>query len=289
MAAKAPAAPDPLSPENQKKLAIRLGLPTLAVWVICGSIAGFSQSSTMVSVFIAIPAVITVAVAGLLVWVVRQARKAKGVQSILQGIETAEDRAAALEQIESRFKEKDPTAIFAKAQLQMQEDPKQALETLERIDLGKVMPAVADEARTQRAMIHLMQGQVTPARDLVDGIELNRHQEPRTRAMMGAVVAEAWARSGQAKKALDVLDLFEPEDDEYEAIRPQLYRARAFAYAYSSKLPQMKRSLRKLMDHDIRLLGGFMVKKTHPLLQKEAKKLLEKSGQMPRKMTVQRR
>jgi hypothetical protein len=31
-----------------------------------------------------------------------------------------------------------------------------------------------------------------------------------------------------------------------------------------------------------------MMKKTHPLLQKEAKKMLEQSGQMPRKMMVQR-
>jgi hypothetical protein len=32
-----------------------------------------------------------------------------------------------------------------------------------------------------------------------------------------------------------------------------------------------------------------MAKRTHPLLQKEAKKLLEQSGQVPRKMVIQRR
>jgi hypothetical protein len=31
------------------------------------------------------------------------------------------------------------------------------------------------------------------------------------------------------------------------------------------------------------------MKRTHPLLQKEAKKALEQSGQVPRKMIIQRR
>jgi hypothetical protein len=51
----------------------------------------------------------------------------------------------------------------------------------------------------------------------------------------------------------------------------------------------MRKALRKLLATDVRLLGGFMVKKTHPLLQKEAKKMLEQSGQVPKKMIVQRR
>jgi hypothetical protein len=51
----------------------------------------------------------------------------------------------------------------------------------------------------------------------------------------------------------------------------------------------MRRVLRKLLEVDVRLLGGFMVKRTHPLLQKEVRKLMERSGQVPRKMQVQRR
>jgi len=51
----------------------------------------------------------------------------------------------------------------------------------------------------------------------------------------------------------------------------------------------MKRALKRLMSFDVRLLGGFMNKRTHPLLQKEAKRLVEQSGMVPRKMVVQRR
>jgi len=113
--------------------------------------------------------------------------------------------------------------------------------------------------------------------------------DARTRAMLASVKAEAWARSGDAKKAKETLNLYDAEDATYEQIKPQLYRALAYAAAYDSDLNTMRRALRKLLAVDARLLGGFMMKKTHPLLQKEAKKMLEQSGQVPKKMIVQRR
>lgn len=281
-------APDPLSKDAIKQMAIRLGLPALAIWIICICIAGVSQSRTTQTVALVVPLVLTIAIGGVVVWGVRQAKKAKGVASILSNVETAEDRKAALEKLEAGFGKNDPAAVFGKAQLLMQEDPRKALETLEQIDLNKVLAPVADEARGQRAMIHLMLGEVTPARDLVDGIDLSRHQDARSRAMMSAVVAEAWARTGQAKKAAETVELINPDDAEYEAIRPQLHRARAYVYAATGDANKMKRSLRKLLEQDARLLAGFLGKRTHPLLQKEAKKMLEQSGQVPRKMLVQR-
>src|SRR5690606_7051617 len=108
---------------------------------------------------LAVPAVLTVAVVGVLLYTLRQAKKARGVANILRGVESAEDRKAALEKLETGFKKGDPARVFAQAQLEMQEDPRKALATLETIDLGKVMAPVADEARSQRAMIHLMLGE----------------------------------------------------------------------------------------------------------------------------------
>lgn len=281
-------APDPLSKDAIKQMAIRLGLPALAIWIICICIAGVSQSRTTQTVALVVPLVLTIAIGGVVVWGVRQAKKAKSVAKILSKVETAEDRKAALEQLEAGYGKTEPAAVFARAQLLMQEDPRKALETLEQIDLNKVLAPVADEARGQRAMIHLMLGEVTSARDLVDGIDLSRHQDARSRAMMSAVVAEAWARTGQAKKAAETVELFNPDDAEFEAIRPQLHRARAYVYAATGDANKMKRSLRKLLEQDARLLAGFLGKRTHPLLQKEAKKMLEQSGQVPRKMIVQR-
>jgi hypothetical protein len=280
---------DPLGPDQLKALVLRLGLPIAGAWVVGLLVAGFSTSNTVQIVALALPGVVTLLGAGLVVFALRQAKKARGMQSILSGVSTAQDRQAAIEKLEGSFKKKDPAAVFARAQLELQENPKKALATLELIDLGKVMAPVADEARSQRAMIHLMLGEVAEARPLADNIDLKRHQEPRTRAMLAAVVAETWSRSGHAKRALELLELYDPEDEIYAQLKPQLYRAYAFAYAHVSDTKGMRRSLKRLLDQDARLLGGFLMKKTHPLLQKEAKKMLEQSGQVPRKMVVQRR
>ncbi len=280
--------PDPLGPAQLKSLAWRLGLPILGVWLIGSLIFAVSYSTTAQVLALGLPALITVGALGLVGWAFRQAKKARGVANILRNVETAEDRKQALSELETSFKKKDVAAIFAKAQLELQEDPDKALATLEQIDLDKVMGAVADEARAQRAMIHLMKGQVSLARQLADNIDLKRHQEAKSRAMMAAVVAEAWARSGQSKKGLETLEVFNPEDDLYVDLKPQLYRAYAYAYAHANNVKGMRRVLRKLLEQDVRLLGSFMMKKTHPLLQKEARKLVEQSGMVPRRMQVQR-
>lgn len=288
MKAKPVDVPDPLRGDAFKKLLMRLALPLIAVWLIGAFAASFTHTTTGRSIALGLPLVATLLLVGVVFWAVQQAKKARSVAGILNKVETAEDRKAALSELDATFKKKDPAAIFARAQLELQEDPKKALATLEQIDLGKVQATVADEARTQRAMIHLLMGEVNAARPLADGIEVSRHQDAKSRAMMTAVIGEAWARSGQAKKALDTLSLIDPEDPEYEPLRPQLYRAFAYAYAHTNDVKSMKKTVKRLADIDLRLLGGFMAKRAHPLLQKEAKQLLERSGQLPRKMVVQR-
>jgi hypothetical protein len=280
--------PDPLGGGQLRSLLTRLGLILAGIWILFGSISTL-VSGTWSKVLIAIPALLTVAAIGILIWTLRQAKTARGVANILSGVETDDDRKAALAKLSTDFKKGDTAAVFARAQLELQEDPKKALATLESIDLGKVMAPVADEARGQRAMIHLTQGEVSPARQLTDNIDLSRHQDARTRAMLASVKAEAMARSGDAKKAKEMLDLYDFDDATFEQIRPQLYRALAYAAAHDTDLTTMRRALRKLLSVDVRLLGGFMMKKTHPLLQKEARKMLEQSGQVPKKMVVQRR
>ncbi|HEU4581607.1 MAG TPA: hypothetical protein VFS67_25290 [Polyangiaceae bacterium] len=281
---------DPLSPDRLKSLGLRLGLPLLAIWVVGALIAGVVHSEIIQGIALGLPAVLTVAAAVLLGWGLRQARKAQGVAGILSRATTKDDRQAALAELEAKYKGSDPTAIFARSQLLLQDgEPRKALAALESINLSKVMANVADEARGQRAMIHLMLDEVPPARDLVDGIQLSRHQDAKSRAMLAAIVAEAWARSGQAKRAADTLSVFDADDAELAQLRPQLFRAQAYAFAHTDDLKSARRALRRLADQEPRLLGSFLGRKTHPLLQKEAKKLLEQSGAVPRKMQVQRR
>lgn len=284
-----PAVGSPIGSEQLKGMIGRLAIPVVAVWLIGGLVAGFSQTTTVRAIALSIPVLVSVLAVAVVVWALRQSKKAQGVASILSGVESAEDRKAALAQLDATYKQNDPTAVFARAQLEMQDDPKKALATLEKIDLTKVMGAVADETRAQRAMIHLTLGDIGPARQLVDNIDLSRQRDPKTRAMLTAICTEAWARTGNAKKSVELLGVIDPEDALYEQLRPQLYRAQAYAYAYTNDLKGMRRALKKLMTVDVRLLGGFMAKRSHPLLKKEAKMLVEQSGAVPRKMVVQRR
>lgn len=285
---QAPEGLDPFSPKAIKSTLLRVTLILGAVWGVGALIAGMSQSRLTTQIALGIPVLITALVVGVLIWTVKRTKAAREVADVLKGVETAEDRKAAIEKLEASGKKGDPAKIFARAQLEMQEDPKKALASLEEIDLGKVMGTVADEARSQRAMIHLTMGQVNLARQLVDNIELKRAQDPRSRAMMAAICAETWARSGDGKRAVETLELFSLADQQLVQLRPQLLRAYAFAYAHTSKTKELKRTLREMLKVDPRLLGGFLQGKGHPLLRREAKRMLEQSGAVPKKMQIQR-
>jgi hypothetical protein len=171
--------PDPFGPQAMRSTIIRVSLILGAVWLVGGLVAGISQSELTSRIALSVPAVISLLVIGVLVWTVRRTKSAREVANVLKGAETPEQRKAALEKLQTTGKKADPAKVFARAQLEMQDDPKQALATLEEIDLTKVMGTIADEARSQRAMIHLTLGQVNLARQIVDNIELKRNQDAR--------------------------------------------------------------------------------------------------------------
>jgi hypothetical protein len=281
---------DPLSMANLKSLGMRLGIPLVVLWI-----GAFVLNGPIPKIVVG---VITVALAGLALWAVRFARRSRAVAEIVRDADSPEARKQAIEKLDTDFKKDDTTAVFAKAQLLMQEDPRQALATLETIKLEKVLAPVADEARAQRAMLHLMLGETDEARQLADGLDLSRHKETKTRAMMAAIIGEAWARSGQAKKAVEILETFDPEEEVFAELRPQLLRSRAFAYAWASNTKQMKQTLRRLAQLNPQFLSGFITRKkfpggvspkgVHPLLEKEAFDMVMKSGLIPRRMEIKR-
>lgn len=282
--------PDPFAKENIRKIAIRVGIAAVVVWGIAIAIG---HPAALV-----VAGVLTVVTIGVIVWGLNFAKKSRAVADIVKGADTAEGRKEALERLGSEFKEGDTAATFAKAQLQMQEEPRAALETLETIDLDKAMATVADEARSQRAMIHLMLGETDKARPLADKIDLSRHKEHKTRATLAAIVGESWARTGAARKAAEMLENFDLNDADYAEIKPQLLRSLAFAYSWSNQTKKMKKTLRQLQSINPQLLTGFITKKknpmgvnprgVHPLLEKESMSMLMRSGAVPRKMQVKR-
>lgn len=283
------AKPDANAPQRPsldlKKIFTRIGLVVVLLWAVAGALWSVWHSW----VPFAVVGAITVTIAGAGVWVTRFMKKQQALGALLQGADTEEGRKAALATLASDYKAGDTQATLARAQLEMQEDPKKAKETLESINLSKQLGPVADQVRSMRAMIHLTLGETKEARALVDAMEMGKQEDVKTRAMFATVAAETWGRTGQAKKAIEMLDLFNPDDPELQEMRVQIWRARAFAYAGNNDMKGAGRALRKLMDMNPQLLGMFALgKKVHPILQHEAKQLLMKSGAVQRKMVRQR-
>jgi hypothetical protein len=285
---KTSAPPKPAVPETaemnkmMRSALLRIGIPIGVVWIVVILIG--NRWGLLVA------GVLTFAAAGIIIWALLQMKKSSKVAGILRAADTstAAGRKQALEQLETGAGKGDAAALFAKAQILMHEDPRKALEVLEQINLDKVMAPVGDEARGQRAMIHMLLGEVDRARALADAIDLSRHDQIKSRASLASVIAEAWARSGQGKRANDTLDLFDPENPELADLKPQMYRARAFAAAAVNDTKRMKMALRKIRAINPQLLGGFVQKKIHPLLEREARQMLMQSGVVPRKMVRQR-
>ncbi len=271
-------------PVDLKKIWLRVGLVIAVIWVIAIFLPyggwpvklGVAGAATALGI-------------GVMVWLNNYVKKTMALGAILKGADTEEGRKNALEQIDAQFKKGDTQAIIAKAQLQMQDDPRAALATLEAVNLDKELGPVAGQIRAMRAMIHPTLGETAEARALADKLDLGKQQEPKTRVMFAAVAGEAWARTGQAKKAVDTLDLFNPEAPDMTEMRAQLWRARAFAYAGVNDMKAVSRAVKKLAEINPHLLGMFVgQKKVHPLLEKEAKQVVMQMGIVPRKMVRQK-
>lgn len=274
-------------PVDLTKIYRNIGIVVALLWVIAVILSGTWKGSSTYA--FAGAGVLTVAAIGAALWLNNYVKKTSQLAGILKGADTEEGRKAALERLSTEFKKDDTQALIAKAQLQMQDNPREALTTLESINLDKQLAPVAGQVRAMRAMIHLTIGETAEARALADKMELGKQQEPKTRVMFAAVASEAWARTGQGKKAVDTLDLFNPEDPEMGEMRAQLWRARAFAYAATNDIKAMSRAVKKLAEINPHLLGMFVgQKKIHPLLEKEAKQVVMRMGVVPRKMVRQK-
>ena len=211
--------------------------------------------------------------------------------AILQNATSSAEKEAAIKQIEAQFGTGDAQAAMAKAQLELQLNQiDTALATLAAIDLSRTMVPIADQVRAMRATIHLSRGEVKDARALVDAFDLAKQQDSKTRAMLVAVAAEAWARTGQAQKASDQLSLFNPDDPEYADLRVQILRARAHVCIHRDDVRGAQNALQSLAETNPYLMGMFAGQKhVHPLLEREARKIAERSGAVQRQVRQVRR
>ena len=260
-----------------KKILIRVGAIVAVLWVVAiilRHVAGY-----------AVAGVVTALAAGGTFWFLRLIKKQESLGAILRSADTDEGRKEALKKLGEGYKKDDAQALLARAQLEMQEDPRKALATLEQVKLEKLLGPMADQVRVMRGMLHLTLGEPQEAKVAISPLDPSKQQDTKTRAMAVAVCAEAWARTGQAKRALDSLELINPEDPELADLRIQLWRARAFAYAAATDTKGVARALKKLAEASPQLLGMFVgSKKVHPLLEREAKNMLVRSGMVSKKV-----
>lgn len=267
--------------KGQLRTAAKVTAIALAViWLL--ALGFWSGLNSQIPLYIA--GVLTAVAAVGAILVQRNLSKSQELGEMLTGGElTPEERAARIDKLELRVQKGEAAAIMAMAQLQMQEEPKQALLTLERANLDKGPKLVAHQIRGMRAMIHLNLGDVKDARELADAIDLNKMPDPKSRANLVGVVAEAWARSSNPIEATELLDKYDPEDKDFADVKVQLLRARVFAAAHRNDLNRMRGAMKRLEEMSPQLLAVFVgQKRVHPLLQQEARKRLEKSGLIPR-------
>lgn len=265
---------------------VRVGAVAAVLWVIAFIVPGTAGTWIKGGV-----GVLTVLAIGALIWFKRYITRTQQLGAILQNASSGADKEAAIKQIEQQFGTSDAQAAMAKAQLELQLNQiDAALATLSAIDLTRQMVPIADQVRAMRATIHLSRGEVKEARTLVDAFELGKQQDNKTRAMLVAVAAEAWARTGMAQKASDQLSLFNPEDPEYADLRVQMLRARAHVCIHRDDVRGAQNALQALAATNPFLMGMFAGQKhVHPLLEREARKLAEKAGAVQRQVQRIRR
>jgi hypothetical protein len=263
------------------------GIVLLVIWAL--AFAFWSGLQSTIPLYVA--GVLTLGLGAVAVLVRRNLGKSEEIGALVSegaDLDPAE-RATRIAKLEERIGKGDAAAIIAKAQLQMQDSPKDALATLEQVNLEKAQKPVAMQVRAMRAMIHLNLGEVNAARELADGVDLSKAPDLKMRANLAGIVAESWARSGNPIEANQLLDKYNAGDKDFEDVKVQLIRARVFACVHANDLKGMRRALKLLEEISPQLMALFVgQKRIHPLLQQEAKKKLEKSGLMPKQRIIAR-
>ena len=271
---------------NWKVLGL-IGLALGVVWVIAGIL-----QPTIGNVGLIVAGVLTVVALGFLGWVWRLTRKSANIAAILKGATDKEGRAAALEQLRARQSPggKDAINAIAQAQLVAQEDPSEAIRILEAIDVNKAPAIVQDDVRANLAMFYLVTGRTREARELADQIRLDRQAQAKAKAMYAAVVAESFARTGDAEEARKLLETYDPSDGDYGQVTGMLLRAQVYTYTATKKRGRARTAMQQLLAVDPNMVAAFVQKGQRPEVTRLAKSVLAEAGALPKpKMRVRTR
>lgn len=260
----------------------QVGFPKKTLyWIggIAAAIWAFAISTGSV-IFMIILGVLT----GLLAFVLIRAylfiNKQRNVVNLLQGaVQSPEARREALAKLESGKDAGSPTNVFARAQLIAADDPQAALALIETIALKDFPPGMQDDVALLRAQLYLGLGRTQDARKAADTINLDNPERKAARPLAGAIVAEAWARTGKPKEALALLDTLEPSGKDADQIQMQMRVVRVFAKFAANQRKQAEADLESLCGVDMNQMGRFLDPRfrVHPELQKLARRVLERN------------
>lgn len=225
--------------------------------------------------------VVTVAAAGFALYIWRITARQKNILEIMKGATDDEGRAAAIEALGGDGK--DAMKALARAQLVAQSDPHAALEILEGIEIKKAQAVVQDEVRSQLGMMYLMLNRPKDARPLADEIGIDRQPDKRAKAKYAAIVAEAWARTGDAPKAKELLQKFDAADAELpDEVAAIMLRSQVYTFMGTKNRGLASKALAGLVERDPNMVAPFLQKGVRPDLQNLAKKALSGAGLAPR-------
>ena len=274
-------------PQMNWKVLGLIGVALAVIWVIAGIL-----QPNIGYVGFGVAGVLTLIALGFLIWVWRLTRKSADIAAILKGAKDKEGRLAALEQLRARQSPggKDALNAIAQAQLVAQEDPGEAVRILEAIDIKKAPAIVQDDVRANLAMFYLMTGRARDARELSNEIRLDRQPQAKAKAMYAAVVAESYARTGDAEEARKILDTYDPSDPEFGPVSGMLLRAQVYTFAALKKRGRVREAMEALLEVDPNMVAAFVQKGNRPELARVAKQVLAGAGALPKqKMRVRTR
>jgi len=268
--------------EGGPPAAPQIGFPKKTLYWIGGVSAviwafAISTGSTW---FIGIVGALTVVLAFVLLRAWMFIRKQRGVVNILQGAQQSpEARKEALAKLEQGKDANAPTTLFARAQLMAADDPKAALQLLDKTDLKAYPAGMQDDVSLLRTQLFLGLGRTADARKAADTINLDNPERKQARPLAASIVGEAWARTGKPKEALTLVDSVEIPSKDGEQIAMQIRVVRVFARFAANQRKQAEADLTSLADDDLNQLGRFLDPrfKVHPELQKLARRVLERN------------
>jgi hypothetical protein len=263
----APVAPQPAIP---KKTFLYIGLVFAALWAFA-----IYTGSLVVQIIVG---VLTLIVAGLLLYALRMVKKQRALIGTLQGAtQSPEARREALAKLEEGKDANEPTNIFARAQLMAQDDPKAAIALLDKQELKSFPAAMQDDVAILKTQLYLGTGRTQDARKVAETINLDNPSRKEVRSMAAVIVAEAFARTGKPKEALALVDSIDPPKKDSEQILVQARVVKVFAKFAMNQRPAARAELVSLADEDVNYLGRFLMPqfKVHPELQKLARQVLE--------------